>query len=209
MASLSEPAVYRNAEPTHTDAYLLPVLTSVLAGLRLGDRKQLFELGCGNGATAEHLASLGYEVTGVDPSPTGIEIGRQARPHLNLQVGSSDEDLQARFGSFPVVVSLEVVEHVFQPRRFAACVFSLLQPGGTAILSTPYHGYWKNLALALTGKMDDHFTALWDNGHIKFWSIKTLSALLTEAGFVDLTFHRIGRIPALAKSMIAVARRPE
>jgi 2-polyprenyl-6-hydroxyphenyl methylase/3-demethylubiquinone-9 3-methyltransferase len=208
MNSLLQPAVYSNADATHTDAYLLPVLTSVLDGLRLGDRKQVFELGCGNGATAEHLASLGYEVTGVDPSPSGIAIGRQARPHLNLHVGSSEEDLQARFGCFPVVVSLEVVEHVFQPRRFAACVFSLLQPGGTAILSTPYHGYWKNLALALTGKMDDHFTALWDNGHIKFWSIKTLSALLTEAGFVDLAFHRIGRIAPLAKSMIAVARRP-
>jgi 2-polyprenyl-6-hydroxyphenyl methylase/3-demethylubiquinone-9 3-methyltransferase len=80
--------------------------------------------------------------------------------------------------------------------------------GGTAILSTPYHGYWKNLAMALTGKMDAHFTALWDHGHIKFWSVRTLTLLLEEAGFRDIHFERVGRIPPLAKAMIAVARRP-
>ena len=103
---------------------------------------------------------------------------------------------------------LEVVEHVYFPRRYAATLFALLEPGGTAIVSTPYHGYWKNLALALSGKMDAHFTALWDYGHIKFWSVATLTRLLAEAGFDDIRFQRVGRIPALAKSMIAIARRP-
>ena len=56
--------------------------------------------------------------------------------------------------------------------------------------------------------MDRHFTALWDHGHIKFWSIETLTALLIEAGFRDIEFIRVGRIPQLAKSLIAVARKP-
>ena len=56
--------------------------------------------------------------------------------------------------------------------------------------------------------MDPHFTALWDHGHIKFWSMKTLRELLIEAGFVDIRFERVGRVPALAKSMIAIARKP-
>ena len=80
-------------------------------------------------------------------------------------------------------------------------------PGGVAIISTPYHGYLKNLALAVSGRLDRHFTALWDHGHIKFWSIETLSKLLREAGFNRLEFRRVGRIPPLAKSMIAIARR--
>lgn len=57
--------------------------------------------------------------------------------------------------------------------------------------------------------MDAHFTALWDHGHIKFWSMKTLTLLLEEAGFRDIRFERLGRIPALAKSMVAVVRKPE
>ena len=86
-------------------------------------------------------------------------------------------------------------------------VHALLEDGGTAIISTPFHGYWKNLVLALTGKMDHHFTALWDHGHIKFWSMKTLTRLLREAGFRSVRYERVGRVPALAKSMIAIATR--
>jgi 2-polyprenyl-6-hydroxyphenyl methylase/3-demethylubiquinone-9 3-methyltransferase len=63
---------------------------------------------------------------------------------------------------------MEVVEHVYNPRKYVACVYSLLEECVVAIISTPYHSYIKNLALALTGKMDAHFTALWEFGHIKF-----------------------------------------
>lgn len=56
--------------------------------------------------------------------------------------------------------------------------------------------------------MDSHFTALWDHGHIKFWSIPTLTQLMRETGFTNIQFRRVGRVPALAKSMIAVAEKP-
>lgn len=212
-ASNEEPYIcgyqYHKPSLSHTYAYIWPTLRKMLLDLQLKhNAKRVFELGCGNGATAAQMTKLGFEVIGVDPSPSGIDIGKSAFPDLHLHVGSSDEDLAGRFGTFPVLVSLEVVEHVFLPRKFAASVFSLLEPGGTAILSTPYHGYLKNLALALTGKFDAHFTALWDYGHIKFWSMKTLGVLLNEAGFVNIRFYRVGRIPPLAKSMIAVATRP-
>lgn len=126
-----------------------------------------------------------------------------------MEEGSAYEPLSERFGTFPAVTSLEVVEHVYAPRAYARTLAELLEPGGTAIVSTPYHGYWKNLALALTGKMDRHFTALWDHGHIKFWSVRTLSILLTETGLAVNEVHRVGRIPQLAKSMILVATKPQ
>lgn len=172
-----------------------------------GDQR-LFDLGCGNGSVAAYLAGQGWGVTGVDPSSEGIAQANTAFPHLRLEMGSAYDDLAAIYGRFPVVLSLEVVEHVYAPRHFARTVFDLLEPDGMAIISTPYHGYLKNLALALTGRMDRHFTALWDHGHIKFWSVATLRALMTEAGFVDVCFRRVGRIPALAKSMIAIGKKP-
>lgn len=154
------------------------------------------------------LSQNGWDVTGADPSKEGIEQAHAAFPTLKLHHGSAYEDLPKKYGQFPVLLSLEVVEHVYAPRQYAETAYDLLCPGGTAIISTPFHGYWKNLTMALIGKMDAHFTALWDHGHIKFWSEKTLSALLTEAGFVEIRYQRVGRIPALAKSMIAIARKP-
>jgi hypothetical protein len=61
------------------------------------------------------------------------------------------------------------------------------------------------LALALAGRWDDHLSALWDGGHVKFFSIETLRNLMMEIGFKRVRFVRIGRIAPLAKSMIAIA----
>ena len=200
---------YAGAGLNHSHGYLLPALRGILRSVNLPpERRRVFDLGCGNGSVAHELSRLGFDVTGVDPSAQGIEQARCTYPQLRLHLGSAYDDLATRYGQFPIVVSLEVAEHVYAPRIYASTLYSLVEPGGVAVVSTPYHGYWKNLALAVSGGMDRHFTALWDHGHIKFWSIKTLRTLLEEAGFKGIRFLRVGRIPALAKSMIAVARRP-
>jgi 2-polyprenyl-6-hydroxyphenyl methylase/3-demethylubiquinone-9 3-methyltransferase len=36
-------------------------------------------------------------------------------------------------------------------------------------VTTPYHGYVKNLALAVTGQLDRHWQPWRDGGHIKFF----------------------------------------
>lgn len=200
---------YVDGELNESHDYLVPSLLNILDSLSLPpNRRRLFELGCGNGAVAAVLADRGYQATGVDVSLQGLEQARRRYPHLTLQQGSAYDRLAETYGRFPIVVSLEVVEHLYAPRVFAKTLHDLVESEGTAIVSTPYHGYWKNLALALTGRMDAHFTALWDHGHIKFWSMKTLSTLLAEAGFNDISFMRVGRIPVLAKSLIAVAKKP-
>lgn len=188
------------SEAPHTHSYLMPCVLRMLE--RHSKSRRVFELGCGNGAYAAQLASVGYDVTGVDPSSDGISFA--AGNGLNLSVGSSEEDLAARFGTFDTVLSLEVAEHVFSPKLFASRIHDLLEPGGNAIISTPYHSYLKNLALAVSGKMDFHFTALWEGGHIKFWSRDTLGQLFASAGMREVDFERVGRIPPLAKSMVAV-----
>ena len=73
-------------------------------------------------------------------------------------------------------------------------------------MSTPYHGYVKNVALALAGKLDDPFPALWDGGHIKFFSRNTLEQMLREQGFEVTGFAGAGRLPYLWKSMLVKAR---
>lgn len=197
---------YSKPDLDHSHAYLLPAVSKILSCEK--DRR-VFDLGCGNGSFANVLTQQGFAVTGVDPSALGIAVGRQHFPHIRLEIGSAYDDLAAGFGTFPVVLGLEVVEHLYSPRRFAKCVFDLLEPGGLAVISTPFHGYWKNLALAISGKMDLHFGPLWDDGHIKFWSIASLTRLLTDTGFQDINFVRVGRLPTFAKSMVATARRPK
>ena len=199
---------YEDGDLNPSHDYLVPSVLEILGSLDIvQNQKRIFELGCGNGAVADVLTRQGYQLTGVDVSVQGVEQAQRRHPHLSLQLGSAYDRLADTYGRFPVVISLEVVEHLYDPRAFARTLFDLVEPSGTAIVSTPYHGYWKNLAMALTGRLDHHFTALWDHGHIKFWSIVTLNQLLQEAGFRSITFRRVGRMPALAKSMIAIATK--
>jgi 2-polyprenyl-3-methyl-5-hydroxy-6-metoxy-1,4-benzoquinol methylase len=197
---------YHSAEPDHLSTYLWqPVLEELK--LRV-PRGRILDLGCGNGAFANRLASLGYEVVGIDPSESGITQAKQSQTGVRFEVGSAYDDLSGQFGQFDGIVSLEVVEHLYSPVVFAKNLSLLLRPGAFALISTPYHGYLKNLVLAVTGKMDDHFTALWEHGHIKFWSVKTLSELLRSNGLQVDKYLFAGRFKYLAKSMIAVAQKP-
>lgn len=199
---------YSNANPSHTHRYLWPDLKTILLKEKANETsKQVFEIGCGNGATAKMFSDLGYEVTGIDFSKTGIEQANKAYPGLKFYVDSVCNDLALAYGKFSIVCSIEAMEHLYAPKKLVENMYSLLENNGIGIISVPYHGYLKNLALAISGKMDKHFTAVWDGGHIKFFSIKTLKKILREAGFKDINIVRVGRIPFLAKSMIAVFRR--
>jgi 2-polyprenyl-3-methyl-5-hydroxy-6-metoxy-1,4-benzoquinol methylase len=198
---------WSSAGPTCAHAYLWPAVRRILAeSIVEGRTKRVFDLGCGNGATARELAAEGWEVAGVDPSQEGIDYARASG--VDVRVGSAYEDLAGEFGRWPFVLCLEVVEHVYFPHHLARTLSDLCGPGALAIVSTPYHGYWKNLALSLVpGAWDRHHHPLSDHGHIKFWSECTLGTLLLQAGFKSVRFNRLGRIPALAKSMIAVAEK--
>jgi 2-polyprenyl-3-methyl-5-hydroxy-6-metoxy-1,4-benzoquinol methylase len=196
---------YEDADPTYASTYLWPVLRNVIEARDWPERRA-FDLGCGNGATCKMLSALGFDVAGVDTSESGIANAQKAYPDFKIYVGTAYDDLATKYGSFPLVVSLEVIEHCMDPQSFAETFVSLIAPGGIGFLSTPYHSYLKNLALAVTGKMDRHFTALWPGGHVKFFSMKTLDQLLREAGARKIHFMRVGRIPILAKSMAAIVR---
>lgn len=194
---------YDLGQAQHTHGYLFAPVRQLLGSLPRG---RIFEVGCGNGAMAAELAALGYDIVATDPSERGIRAARLAHPQGKFEIANVYDDL-SRFGQFPIVMSLEVIEHCPLSKPFAKAVFGLVAPGGVAIISTPFHGYLKNLALAVTGKMEAHLDPLWDEGHIKFFTEAKLRTLLLEAGFSTVEFQRVGRIAPLAKSMIAIARK--
>lgn len=198
---------YENAELNHSHEYLIPMLLKVLNRYVAISNPNLFDLGCGNGATMNLLNSIGYSVVGVDPSTEGVTRANSQYPELKIELGHTGEDLRGRFGRFNALYSLEVIEHVYDPDEYIQQIHSLLEDNGICILSTPYHGYFKNLVISLLGKWDKHFTVLWKGGHIKFWSKSTITKLLECHGFELLDIKRVGRVPILAKSMIVIARK--
>jgi 2-polyprenyl-3-methyl-5-hydroxy-6-metoxy-1,4-benzoquinol methylase len=192
---------WENESFTQAHAYFMPPIIKMLPA----DGSPILDVGCGNGSFANFLISKGFNVYGTDASVTGIELANRRNPgHFFTQDLSEDTlPVELKEIKFQTIISTEVVEHLYDPRKYIRfCKAILEESGGNLIVSTPYHGYFKNLTLSIFGAWDKHLTALWDGGHIKFWSYKTLSALLTEAGFEIVSFKGCGRIPLIWKSMI-------
>lgn len=191
----------------HSCGYLVPKVVEILQGLRV---KRVLDIGAGNGTLCAELVRAGHEVVGLEPDADGVALARTLAPGAHFEHLGVEADatlLRQSHGLFDAAVSTEVIEHLHAPHRLPALAAGLLPAGAWLIVTTPYHGYLKNLALSLAGKWDHHHTALWYGGHIKFWSRRTLTALLDDNGFDVVAFHGVGRLPYLWKSMVLVARR--
>ena len=201
---------YENSCLTNAHSFLMAPLLSLIPRSThpQGQKLRILDLGCGNGSLSHAIAQQGYEVVGVENSEQGVTIARNSFPDCYFIQSSIYDlpylDLQ---NSFDIVIAVEVIEHLLYPKELAKAARKCLKPNGRLIITTPYHGYLKNLILALSGKMDDHFTALWDGGHIKFFSVKTLSSLLEEEGYTSIDFKFAGRLPYIWKSMLCSCER--
>ncbi len=199
---------YTTSESGHHHHYLLPHLLKLLNSARQSSSQKLrvLDIGCGNGSLSHLIAKQGYEVVGVEDSASGVAAANKSFPDCKfIQASVYDLPYSELAGNFDVVISAEVIEHLLYPRELIKAAQKCLKPNSSLILTTPYHGYIKNLVMSLSGKMDDHFTVLWDGGHIKFFSVNTLTTLLAEEKFTNFQFEFAGRLPYLWKSMLVSA----
>ena len=207
----SVPAIpygWESAEQTTAHPYLLPAVVRNLRTVAAGRKCRVLDLGCGNGYVASVVAKEGHSVTGVDVSPDGIAIARKAHPGIEFELASIYNDDLRRFSErFDCVISLEVVEHLMYPKELFRRSCEVLKPGGSLILSTPHHGYWKNLALSIANGWDQHFNVEWDGGHVKFFSNRALAKMALAAGLGNPRFEGVGRLPLLWKSTVMVVTR--
>ncbi len=189
-----------NAGLTDAHRFVWPVLQKLLADKRY---ENVLDLGCGNGTLTQHLTNYCGKCTGVDMSTSGIDIAKRTYPDVEFCVANIEQPLPVKLcNQFDAVVSIEVIEHLLLPRTLFSRAKEALKPNGDFIVSTPYHGYLKNLAIALTGKFDSHWHPLRDYGHVKFFSLKTLENIFQEQGLELQGVWRVGRVKALARSMI-------
>ena len=200
---------WQDALPTCAHDYVLPGVSELLESIYKDGTAKILDVGCGNGHATSHLARLGHSVMGVDASPKGIAIARAAHANVRFEICSvyDDKFLDVVGDQIDCVVALEVVEHLYNPSRLFEQSYRALKGGGYLVLSTPYHGYVKNLALSVVNGWDRHFGVDWEGGHIKFFSKNTLARMACQAGFTRPRFKGVGRLPGLWKSIIMIVQK--
>ena len=115
---------------------------------------RLLDIGCGGGLLSEPMSRLGFAVTGVDASERNIGVARVHAERSGLRVdyraGAAEALIAAGEPPFDVVLNMEVIEHVADPRAFLADCARLLAPGGLMIVAT-LNRTLKSLAFAKIG----------------------------------------------------------
>src|SRR5690606_5806705 len=144
--------------------------------------KTALDVGCGAGLLCEPLARLGAEVAGVDAAPENIEAAAAHAEGIGLAIRYQAGELASLgLGTFDLVTSMEVLEHVADKKAFLAALAAHLAPGGLMVLSTPNRT--PQSRLLLVGAMEaigavPKGTHHWDD----FVTPDELRELLAEAG---------------------------
>lgn len=171
---------------------------SDLSGVRVLDA------GAGSGEFIEFFREMGAHTIGMDISATALRRATQRIGDAQLIQTSLDQPLPFRDDSFDVIWCSEVIEHIFDSSLAFREMSRVLRPGGQILLTTPYHGFLKNVVIAAVA-FERHFDVT--GPHIRFFTVGSIQRLLSIVGCKLEDVKRIGRLPLLGKCMFFSARK--
>ena len=185
---------------------ILHKLNKILSDIKPNQLTHL-DVGCGNGAITKKLAKHFKSTHGIDTSKEGISFANKNNNN-NIEFScESIDDLLLKNKKFNFVSTIEVIEHVYDPFHFMNGLYNITENGGYVLISTPYHGYFKNLLISLLNLNDKHYTVSWPHGHIKFFSVKTLTELINRYNFSIESVNFSGRFYPFSHSMIFLLKK--
>ena len=146
--------------------------------------EHVLDLGSGDGAVAAALLDAGCAVTMADVAHEALRRARARAPGAEAVALTEDAPLPFAEDAFEVVWAGEVLEHVADVVGLLAEIRRVLRWGGRLLVTTPRHG-------RIVVATDAHFDPRTD--HLRFFSARTLRAVLADAGFADIDVRRAGR----------------
>jgi 2-polyprenyl-3-methyl-5-hydroxy-6-metoxy-1,4-benzoquinol methylase len=193
--------------PAHArlrEAFLLERLGS--AREHSGHPPRVLDVGCGEGYFAAVLERAGAEVLAIDVAEEPLRRAQALNPELDVLLVKPEGTWPLADAGFDLIWAGETIEHVADTSRWLSEIRRVLRSGGTLALSTPDHGPLSMLSLALRGHArDTHFDPRSD--HLRFYTRRTLAALLADYGFADVAVRPAAGLPGARRVLLASARR--
>jgi 2-polyprenyl-3-methyl-5-hydroxy-6-metoxy-1,4-benzoquinol methylase len=151
---------------------------------------RMLDVGCAVGFFIDEARKRGWQVEGMDVSAFAIDY---ASEHFGLDVRNGTlTDLEFETGAYDLVTLWDVIEHVPDPKAYIQRTAELLRSGGVISLATPDVD---SIPAKLAGRRWVGYKL--SEEHIYYFSIKTLSHMLEEAGFEVLDVRHVGKFVTL------------
>lgn len=152
---------------------------------------RLLDVGCATGFFLDEARKAGWRATGLDPSDFAVQYARQ-QFGLDVQCGTL-ESVELPAQSFDLVTMWDVIEHVSDPAGTIRLAGRLLREDGVITLATPDVD---SVPARLAGSGWVGYKL--SGEHVTFFSKRTLSQMLEDAGFTVLQTGHIGKHVPLA-----------
>lgn len=162
----------------------------------LGQERRFLDVGCATGALVEALGARGWQAEGLELCAPSALWGREHRGAV-IHIGTLES---AAFpdGSFDVVHSSHVIEHVPDPAAFLRETHRILKPGGWCICATPNAASFQARLFGPTWR-----SAIAD--HVHLFSLSGLKRLMRNSGLEPVRHKTWG---GLASGAGAVVLKP-
>jgi SAM-dependent methyltransferase len=149
-------------------------------------RGRLLEIGSYLGIFLDRIRSTGWDVTGLEPFHTVAEYSRK-NYNLNV-VGKLLPEAKFPDNSFDAVIMLHVIEHLPNPSEYIREIRRIIKSGGMLVVETPR---FDSLMFKVMGRRERSLSNC--DGHIYFFTVPSLSALLERNGFKVERVDLVGR----------------
>jgi 2-polyprenyl-3-methyl-5-hydroxy-6-metoxy-1,4-benzoquinol methylase len=163
----------------------------ILRWLGDGHGRRVLDVGAADGLLSRHLTARGWKVTALEADP---QAAAAAEPHCErVIVADLDVAVPALDPPFDAIVCGDVLEHLARPAPALLALAGALAPDGAVVVSVPNVAHvWVRLSL-LAGRFEYGERGILDRTHLRFFTDRSLRALLAEAG---LTVTRATATPA-------------
>ena len=174
---------------------------------------RILEIGCGIGAIAYPLSSLGHRVVGIDIDAESISQCNIKNPFPSATYIVGDAESLNLQEKFDVVIATEVLEHCPHPENVAQSIEKHITPGGIGIVSVPngyclselvfsrlfqkigihslFHKLPKRVYTFLTGSPIPYYSANVTCHHVQFFTFSRFTRLLKASGFKILHVNNL------------------
>jgi 2-polyprenyl-3-methyl-5-hydroxy-6-metoxy-1,4-benzoquinol methylase len=163
----------------------------ILRWLGEGCGRRVLDVGAADGIVSRRLTERGWRVTGIEGDPALAQAGA---PHCERMLTANlNREIPEVPGPFDAIVYGDVLEHLIDPLRVLVELDRSLAPGGFVIISVPNIAHLYIRLLLLLGRFDYIDRGILDQTHLRFFTARSLRALIADAG---LTIERFTATPA-------------
>ena len=135
---------------------------------------KILDLGSGFGFFLAFAKECGWNTFGLEPLPASAVYAR-ATFDLNIITDTLHENtFPPNF--FDVITSFQVFEHLPYPKKYIRYLHKMLRNDGVILIEVPN---WETVTMRIMKSRHRHFT----QDHLNFFTIDTLSQLLSDNGF--------------------------